>query len=55
MFAKVSLKQISEIFKKFSSLNIDNQFIELANEVDETIKNYAILIEKIWKNLCFRN
>ncbi|GGP03982.1 hypothetical protein GCM10010992_14480 [Cloacibacterium rupense] len=43
MFAVVSLRQISEIFKmKFSSLNIDNQFFELANEVDEAIKNYAV-------------
>ncbi len=47
MFAVVSLKQISEIFKtNFSSLNIDNQFIELANEVDEAIKNYAIFDRK---------
>ena len=47
MFAVVSLKQISEIFKmKFSSLNVDNQFIELANEVDEAIKNYAIFERK---------
>ena len=47
MFAVVSLKQISEIFKIiFSSLNVDNQFIELANEVDEAIKNYAIFERK---------
>ena len=47
MFAVVSLKQISEIFKmKFSSLNIDNQFSVLANEVDEAIKNYAIFDRK---------
>ena len=47
MFAVVSLKQISEIFKlKFSSLNIDNQFSALANEVDEAIKNYAIFERK---------
>jgi meiotically up-regulated gene 157 (Mug157) protein len=47
MFAVVSLRQISEIFKTiFSSLNIDNQFIELANEVDEAIKNYAIFDRK---------
>ena len=47
MFAVVSLKQISEIFKIiFSSLNVDNQFIELANEVDEAIKNYAIFDRK---------
>ena len=47
MFAVVSLKQISEIFKmKFSSLNIDNQFTVLANEVDEAIKNYAIFERK---------
>ena len=47
MFAVVSLRQISEIFKtNFSSLNADNQFIELANEVDETIKNYAIFERK---------
>ena len=47
MYAVVSLKQISEIFKlKFSSLNVDNQFIELANEVDEAIKNYAIFERK---------
>lgn len=47
MFAVVSLKQISEIFKTiFSSLNADNQFIELANEVDEAIKNYAIFERK---------
>ena len=47
MFAVVSLRQISEIFKTiFSSLNVDNQFIELANEVDEAIKNYAIFERK---------
>ena len=47
MFAVVSLRQISEIFKTiFSSLNADNQFIELANEVDEAIKNYAIFDRK---------
>ena len=47
MFAVVSLRQISEIFKTiFSSLNVDNQFIELANEVDEAIKNYAIFDRK---------
>ena len=47
MFAVVSLRQISEIFKTiFSSLNADNQFIELANEVDEAIKNYAIFERK---------
>ena len=47
MFAVVSLRQISEIFNtNFSSLNIDNQFIELANEVDEAIKNYAIFERK---------
>ena len=47
MFAVVSLKQISEIFKTiFSSLNIDNQFSALANEVDEAIKNYAIFERK---------
>ena len=47
MFAVVSLRQISEIFAThFSSLNIDNQFIELANEVDEAIKNYAIFERK---------
>lgn len=47
MFAVVSLRQISEIFKtQFSSLNIDNQFIELANEVDGAIKNYAIFERK---------
>lgn len=47
MFAVVSLRQISEIFKtNFSSLNADNQFIELANEVDEAIKNYAIFDRK---------
>ena len=47
MFAVVSLRQISEIFKtNFSSLNADNQFIELANEVDEAIKNYAIFERK---------
>jgi len=47
MFAVVSLRQISEIFAiQFSSLNIDNQFIELANEVDEAIKNYAIFDRK---------
>ena len=47
MFAVVSLKQISEIFKlKFSSLNVDNQFTVLANEVDEAIKNYAIFDRK---------
>lgn len=47
MFAEVSLRQISEIFKTiFSSLNADNQFIELANEVDEAIKNYAIFERK---------
>ena len=47
MFAVVSLRQISEIFKmKFSSLNIDNQFSALANEVDEAIKNYAIFERK---------
>lgn len=47
MFAVVSLKQISEIFAiQFSSLNIDNQFIELANEVDEAIKNYAVFERK---------
>ena len=47
MFAVVSLRQISEIFKIiFSSLNVDNQFIELANEVDEAIKNYAIFERK---------
>ena len=47
MFAVVSLKQISEIFKlKFSSLNVDNQFSALANEVDEAIKNYAIFERK---------
>ena len=47
MFAVVSLKQISEIFKTiFSSLNVDNQFTVLANEVDEAIKNYAIFERK---------
>ena len=47
MFAVVSLTQISEIFNtNFSSLNIDNQFIELANEVGEAIKNYAIFDRK---------
>ena len=47
MFAVVSLTQISEIFNtNFSSLNIDNQFIELANEMDEAIKNYAIFERK---------
>ena len=47
MFAVVSLRQISEIFKTiFSSLNFDNQFVELANEVDEAIKNYAIFDRK---------
>ena len=47
MFAVVSLRQISEIFKTiFLSLNADNQFIELANEVDEAIKNYAIFERK---------
>lgn len=47
MFAVVSLRQISEIFNtNFSSLNIDNQFIELANEVDEAIKNYSIFDRK---------
>ena len=47
MFAVVSLRQISEIFKtNFSSLNIDNQFSALANEVDEAIKNYAIFERK---------
>ena len=47
MFAVVSLRQISEIFKTiFSSLNVDNQFIELANEVGEAIKNYAIFDRK---------
>ena len=47
IFAVVSLTQISEIFNtNFSSLNIDNQFIELANEVDEAIKNYAIFDRK---------
>lgn len=47
MFAVVSLTQISEIFNtNFSSLIIDNQFIELANEVDEAIKNYAIFDRK---------
>ena len=47
MFAVVSLRQISEIFKtNFSSLNIDNQFSALANEVDEAIKNYAIFDRK---------
>ena len=47
MFAVVSLRQISEIFKTiFSSLNADNQFIILANEVDEAIKNYAIFERK---------
>lgn len=47
MFAVVSLRQISEIFAiQFSSLNIDNQFINLANEVDEAIKNYAIFERK---------
>ena len=47
MFAVVSLRQISEIFKTiFSSLNVDNQLIELANEVDEAIKNYAIFERK---------
>lgn len=47
MFAVVSLRQISEIFAiQFSSLNIDNQFIELANEVDEAIKNYAVFERK---------
>ena len=47
MFAVVSLRQISEIFKTFFlSLNIDNQFSALANEVDEAIKNYAIFERK---------
>lgn len=47
MFAVVSLRQISEIFKiQFSSLNIDNQFIELSNEVEEAIKNYAVFERK---------
>ena len=47
MFAVVSLTQISEIFNtNFSSLNIDNQFIELANEVGEAIKNCAIFDRK---------
>lgn len=47
MFAVVSLRQISEIFKiQFSSLNIDNQFIALACEVDEAIKNYAVFERK---------
>lgn len=47
MFAVVSLRQISEIFAiQFSSLNIDNQFIELANEVDEAIENYAVFERK---------
>ena len=43
MFAVVSLRQISEIFAtQFSSLNIDSHFFEMANEVDEAIRNYAI-------------
>ena len=47
MFAVVSLTQISDIFAtQFSSLNIDNRFIELANEVDEAIKNYSIFDRK---------
>lgn len=47
MFAVVSLRQISEIFKtQFSSLNIENQFIKLANEVKEAIKNYAVFERK---------
>ena len=47
MFAVVSLRQISEIFNTdFSSLNIDNQFTVLANEVNEAIKNYAIFERK---------
>lgn len=47
MFAVVSLTQISEIFNtNFSSLNVDNQFTVLANEVDEAIKNYAIFERK---------
>ena len=47
MFAEVSLRQISEIFAaQFSSLNVDNQFTVLANEVDEAIENYAIFDRK---------
>ncbi len=47
MFAVVSLRQISEIFAiQFSSLNIDNQFVALANEVDEAIKSYAVFERK---------
>ena len=47
MFAVVSLRQISEIFAaQFSSLNVDNQFTVLANEVDEAIENYAIFDRK---------
>ena len=47
MFAVVSLRQISEIFKTiFLSLNAGNQFINIANEVDEAIKNYAIFERK---------
>lgn len=47
MFAVVSLRQISEIFKTiFLSLNAGNQFINIDNEVDEAIKNYAIFERK---------
>ncbi len=47
MFAVVSLRQVAEIFGMFfNDLKVENQFADLAQEVDEAIKSFSIFERK---------